>query len=157
MIFTESNYTILLTIEFLNILEYSQFATGLPPIYHCCTFYLNLTEQQHKKKQTENIKQNWKTYNIKPNGRFPQFQYKDKEPTHYVSFSGFVFQENETRKRNPKEQNKENETINKHQKSRRGRRKIAPVFYPPLLIHYEDINRGLETPPAFYMTAIYLI
>ena len=67
-----------------------------------------------------------------------------------VSFAGFVFQENET-------QNNDPQKTKPSKKSRRGRRKIAPAFYPPLFIYYRDINPGPETPPAFYMTALYLI
>ena len=91
-------------------------------------------------KPMENIKQNWKNVQI-------LFRF-------LVSFSGFVFLKG---KRNPKQRPTENETIKQHQKSRRGRRKIAPAFYPPLFIYYRDINSGPETPPAFYMTAFYLI
>ena len=87
----------------------------------------------------ENIRHNWKNIHI-------LFRF-------LVSFSGFVFQENETQKQRPTE----NETIKQHQKPRRGRRKIAPAFYPPLFSYYRDRNRGPETPPAFYMTAFYLI
>ena len=62
-----------------------------------------------------------------------------------------------SRKTKPKTVNQRKRNHQQHQKSRRGRRKIAPAFYPPLFIYYRDINREPETPPAFYMTAITVI
>ena len=74
----------------------------------------------------ENIEQNRKIKIFKYT--FPQFQYKTQRK-HIVSFSGFVFQENETKKTNTKE----NETNKQHQHQDAGAAKLRPRFIPRFL------------------------